>query len=420
MLFHSTDSNPEAGSNIVYTGARQTPDKPMFMDNLRVDKNPDMNLNFPVFAESIRFTSAGAGELAAITDNVTAVSGKALSVTAVSAAAAAAMQAQIAALTAQVATLTSGFCPPPATTGRHLLADLMPIVAPAGCVKAPAAVTNPTHLVTTTLSLTGINLATFSPSSVAAALAAVAGINAADVDIVVTDYPVSTTVSFTGVSLTSLTAAETAAITSAIDAKLPAVAMTPVIGAVTPAGRRLLDLSFPVTVTGVGASTTLAAQTQTAVTSAATLGAAATAANVPSSAVTATPAAVGVVMSVTVRAASAASAANIATALSPANAAAISMQLTASGVSHTGLTITPPVVGAAPSTSASISGQDEKDLLALLVLLVIPVAAGAYFGGKYLERHRSAKAQEQAQAKAGLVEDPVVVVEPPVEQAQAA
>ena len=301
-------------------------------------------------------------------------------------------------LTTQVTTLKSGFCPP-AATGRHLLADLTPIVPPAECVKTPpAAVTNPTDIVTTTLTLSGIDLASFSTSNVAAALAATAGINVADVDVVVTDYPVSTIVSFAGVALTSLTASQISGITAAMDANLPATA-TPVLGAVTPAGRRLLDLSFPVTVTGVGASITLAAETQTKVTSPTTLGAAATSAGVPSSAVTATPATVSVAMTITVRAASAASAAAIATALSPANVAAITTQLAAAGVTNTGVTIVAPVLSkpapvASSASSASISGQEKNDLLALLVLLIIPIATAAYFGGKYLERRRAAMTQE--------------------------
>ena len=332
----------------------------------------------------------------------------------------AALQALITALTAEVATLKTGFCPP-TNAGRHLLADrLTPIVPPVGCVTAgtppttPAAVTNPVSVVTTTLSLSGINPATFNPASVAAALAATAGVNAADVDVVVTDYPVSTTVSFGGVSLTSLTAAATTAITAAIDANLPAAAMVPTLGAVTAAGRRLrrlLDLSFPVSITGVGASTTLAAQTATAVTSPATLAAIATAAGVPSTAVAATPASVSAVMTITVRAASAASAASIATALSPSNTAALTTALASAGVTNTGVAITTPVAAAAPaaaSGSSSSSGQDKKDLLALLVLLIIPVANAAYFGGKYLERRRAEKAQ--AESKAHAV-DAVVVVD---------
>jgi multidrug efflux pump subunit AcrA (membrane-fusion protein) len=143
-----------------------------------------------------------------------------------------------------------------------------------------------------------------------------------------------------------------------------------------------------------GASTTLAAQTQTAVTSPTTLAAAASAAGVPSTAVAATPATVSVV--ITVRAASAASAANIAAALSPANVTAISTALAAAGVTNSGVTITVAMVAEVPSSS--ISGQDDKDLLALLVLLVIPIACAAYFGGKYLERRRAAKAQQESKA----------------------
>jgi len=387
-------------------------------NNEVVDTNLKLGSNKPLFADSIRFGLAGAGIIAAITDDATTVAASNLHTTAVSAAQALAMQAQLAALvtsqgatntalqalvanlTAQVNTLKSGFCPP-AAAGRHLLSTLTPIVPPAGCGTpaggAPAAVSAPTDIVTTTLSLSGVDLTSFSTASVATALAATAGINVADVDVVVTDFPVSTTVSFTGVALTSLTAAQVTGITNAIDANLPAAAMVPALGAVTPAGRRLLDLSFPVTVTSIGASTTAATQTQAAVTSAATLAAAALAAGLQSSAAHATPATVSAVMTITVRAASASSAASIATALSPANTAAITAQLAANGVTNTGVSISQPVLSkpAAPqasTSSASFSGQDKKDLLALLVLLVIPVANAAYFGGKYLERRRAEQA----------------------------
>ena len=353
---------------------------------------------------------------AALTEANTANAAALAAANAANTAALATANATISALATQVNTLKTGFCPP-AAAGRHLLSDLTPIVPPAECVKAaPAAVTNPTNVVTTTLSLSGVDLASFSTASVAAALAATAGINVADVDVVVTDFPVSTTVSFTGVALTSLTAAQVTGITNAIDANLPAAAMVPALGTVTPTGRRLLDLSFPVTVTAVGASTTQAAATQTAVTSAATLAAAALAAGLQSSAASATPATVSAAMTITVRAASAASAASITAALSPSNTAAITTQLAAAGVANTGVAITAPVVAAAaPSTSSAEIGQDKKDLLALLVLLVIPVACAAYLGGKYLERRRAEQAactqvfgKEQTNGKSA---DTVLVVE---------
>jgi hypothetical protein len=382
-------------SDIVHDGVTQGA-KPLTILNDRFSyNNHGEGYGRPVVGELFRFSVIGAGEITAITDDVTTISGNALKTTAVSAkqvvemaaamttattagaAADTAMQALITALTAEVATLKTGFCPP-AAAGRHLLAELTPIVPPAGCPGAPgsgsgsgstppAAVTNPTHVITSTLSLSGIDLTTFSTSNVAAALAATTGVNPADVDVVVTDYPITTTVSFAGVSQTSLSAAEITSITNAIDANLP-TAMVPTLGAVTPAGRRLLDLSFPVTITGVGADPTAAAAAQAAVTSPTTLGAAATAAGVPSTAVTATPATVSVTMTITVSAASAASAANIAAALAPANVNAITAALAAAGVTNTGVTITAAVVGEAPkpAASSSSSSQDKKDLLALV------------------------------------------------------
>lgn len=322
-------------------------------------------------------------------------------------AAATASNTVIAALALQVDTLKTGFCPP-AASGRHLLAELTPIVPPASCNKATP-VTTATDIVTTTLSLSGVNLATFSSASVATALANHASVHATDITVSITDFPITTTVSFAGAGLTSLTAAQVTGITAAIDAKLPATAMVPALGSVTPAGRRLLDLSVPVTVTAVGSDPILAAQAQAAITNAATLGAAATAAGVPSTAVSATPATVSAVMTISVRAASAASAASIASALSPANSAAISSQLAAAGVSHTGITVTTPVLSKplAPASS-STSGQNKEDLFALLVLLIVPIGGIGYVAGKYLERKRAVDAQ--AESKAHAV-DTITVVE---------
>ena len=395
-------------SDLVYDGLQQSLTKPMSIeDDHFTYSNHGSGHGQPIFGESLRFTTIGSGEITAITDDATAVSEDAVKTTAVSAkqvlamntqaaamaasmtaattagaAADAALQALITSLAAEVATLKSGFCPPAA--GRHLLSTLTPIVPPAGCpgaggsVTPPPAVTNPTNIITTTLTISGINPATFSSANVAAALATHAGINPADIDVVVTDFPVTTTVSFNGVALTSLTAAQMAGIETAIDTNLPATAMTPALGAVAAGRRRLLDLSFPVTVTGVGADPVLAAQTAAAIVSAATLGATATAAGISVSAVAATPATVSVTMTITIRAASAASASAIAAALSPANAAAISAALTAAGVSNTGVTISAPVVAEAPKPASSSSSKN-LDLLALLVLLIIPIANAAYF-----------------------------------------
>ena len=394
------------------------------------------------FVEAIKFSGHGAGEISAIADDFTTVAADMRSETAASSAQAAALQALVTAqaaalatqtatlatqtatlatqsaalttqtaaltaLTAQVDTLKTGFCPP-AASGRHLLAELTPIVPPASCNKATL-VTTATDIVTTTLSLSGVNLATFSSASVATALANHASVHATDITVSITDFPITTTVSFAGAGLTSLTAAQVTGITAAIDAKLPATAMVPALGSVTPAGRRLLDLSVPVTVTAVGSDPVLAAQAQAAITNAATLGAAATAAGVPSTAVSATPATVSAVMTISVRAASAASAASIAAALSPANSAAISSQLAAAGVSHTGITVTTPVLSKplAPASS-STSGQNKQDLLALLVLLIVPIGGIGYVAGKYLERKRAVDAQ--AESKAHAV-DTITVVE---------
>ena len=118
------------------------------------------------YASSIAFSGLDAGEISAITDNVTAVAAGNLRTTAVSAAQAVTVQAQIAALTsaladanaaalaaatvansavanitvltARVNTLTSGFCMLAATVSQPP-ASLAPLMSLAGCVTVPPA-----------------------------------------------------------------------------------------------------------------------------------------------------------------------------------------------------------------------------------------------------------------------------------------
>lgn len=118
------------------------------------------------YASSIAFSGLDAGEISAITDNVTAVAAGDLKTTAVSAAQAVAVQAQIAALTsaladanaaalaaatvansavanitaltARVNTLTSGFCVLAATVSQPP-ASLAPLMSLAGCGTVPFA-----------------------------------------------------------------------------------------------------------------------------------------------------------------------------------------------------------------------------------------------------------------------------------------
>ena len=215
--------------------------------------------------------------------------------------------------------------------------------------------------------------------------------------------------SFFGVSMSmsSLSAAQLACLTNAVDTALPADKLVPALGAVA-AGRRLLDLSFPVSVTNVGADAALAAQTQAVLASPFLLGAAAASVGVPASAVSATPATVAVTLTITVQSASDSTA--IAAALSPS---ALATQLASAGVTTTGVTFSagavtpaPPPVAAAPAAAAAgygvVDTTNKRDMLAILVLRAIPVGLIGYAGGKYVEKKRQAQVA-QAKALAGDV-----------------
>ena len=132
------------------------------------------------------------------------------------------------------------------------------------------------------MTLAGVNPATFSPFSVAAGIAAAAGVNASDVEVTVNDLPVTTTLSLVGTSSLSSTA-KSALVTSlkaAIAASIGANAPQTLAVALTSSRRRriLLDMTQPVTVNGLGSSTAAASATVSSLTNTATLSSAAAAA----------------------------------------------------------------------------------------------------------------------------------------------
>jgi hypothetical protein len=138
------------------------------------------------------------------------------------------------------------------------------------------------------LALAGIDPTTFDADSVAAGIAEAAGVDASDVAVTVADLPVSTTLSLVG--STTLSAAQRTAMTAAITASLPSAAQA---GAVVTLGtpvavrRRLLDLTVPVSITGLGAAASTASAAATALSSSASLTAFASAGGATSASATA-------------------------------------------------------------------------------------------------------------------------------------
>ena len=316
----------------------------------------------------------------------------------------AALGATIAALNATLSMILSGWCPPlvnATSAGRHLLTTQTPVVPPTAC--APASPSPPAQAqsvaVTVSMTLSGINLATFSLASVTAALAAAAGVSAAAVSVVVTDYPLSTTIYFTGVAMTTLTPVQVTGITAAISASLP-IGAIPTLGTVASGGRRLLDLGFPVVVTGIGNSSLAVAQAQSALTSPTTLGAVARAAGVPPSAVTATTVTVSAALSVSVQSASTGT-----TTAALTNVSAVSAQLAASGVTITSLSFATTAVYANPSSVTVAASTNRRDLLALLVLIVVVAAPVFSLWQHRKARILAAQAKSSAAAAASAGQD---------------
>ena len=112
------------------------------------------------------------------------------------------------------------------------------------------------------LTLGGVNLSTFSAASVAAGIATSGSVSPAAVKVTVVDLTVSGSLKLTGIN--SLTPAQTIAVQAEIASRTGnrANLLVKMGTSASMAGRRLLDLSLPVTVTGHGSNTTDAANSQ--------------------------------------------------------------------------------------------------------------------------------------------------------------
>jgi hypothetical protein len=128
-------------------------------------------------------------------------------------------------------------------------------------------------------SVAQIDLSTFSASSAAADQAALLGVDPSTVTVTVTDLPVASTLTLAGLS--SLSAAASDAMAASLLASLPATvqatANVSISSSPAAAGRRLLDMSASLLITGVGSSTADAAAVSATVTSPSALGAVAAA-----------------------------------------------------------------------------------------------------------------------------------------------
>jgi hypothetical protein len=237
--------------------------------------------------------------------------------------------------------------PPPPSTAPPLPPP--PVLAPP---PPPAATT-----VTVGLSLSNINPATFDLTAVTAGLAAASGANASDVTVVINDFPVSTSLSLAGI--TALSTATLAAMRTSVGASLSVNASGVALG--TPSAvagrRRLLDLSVPLTVSGLGANASRASAVSSALTSTTALTAVAAAAGATSAAAT-TPV-VTASLTVTVRAGSTAASSSISSALG--NAATLQTALASAGVSATVAVTTPPSARFATSRSNTCGGTRVVD-----------------------------------------------------------
>ena len=202
-----------------------------------------------------------------------------------------------------------------------------------------------------TFSLGAVNINTFSAKSIASALAAATNLPASWFSITVTDTPVSTSFTLSMNSIT-LTATQISAIQAAVSADL---AQAGVAGANvtvgTPAAgrRRLLDVSVPVQISGLGAAGGSAAAAVSSALTSTTLAQSVAAAGNAANA-SATPPVVTAIVSVVAttydRGAGASSSASVASFL--ANASALSNALAAVGMQATVTVAIPPVTTQSP------------------------------------------------------------------------
>jgi hypothetical protein len=234
-----------------------------------------------------------------------------------------------------------------------------PPPTPSPAAKPAAA---PAATVRVSLSLDGIDPATFSAADAAAGIAAATGAAASDVAVIISDLPVSTTLSLSG-GLTALDAGQTAALSAALTAAMPTQALRVQVEPPLASGRRRLRaVDVSVRVTGLGADASLAAATSAALSDAASLAACAAAVGAPSASAS-TPV-VAAVVAVSVRAASSASAAAVSASLGSAATLASGLQAANVGGSVT-VTAAPVTTQAPPPPPPPVAVEVASSAAAL-------------------------------------------------------
>lgn len=207
--------------------------------------------------------------------------------------------------------------------------------------------------VTVGLSLAGINLSTFSLASLVIGLAGTVGADSSALNVTITDLPVSTTLTLAGSGLTSISTSALAALKTSLVTVTGVSESGITLGAVAVAGRRhLLDVSVPVTVSGLGGSIAAASAVVTALTSTSNLNSIAASVPGSTSATPSTPS-VSARVSVVVTTSNPALIASANTAL--ANPATVTAGLSSAGVTATVTVTTPPSVNAPPPPQAAAS-----------------------------------------------------------------
>ena len=303
------------------------------------------------------------GTVVDVTSNASAVPASLAAATLVSVAA---LQAELAGLRAQMAALLAGVCPAAPGAGRRLLApqpvdcigyggatQTQPIVlnqAPAqntdtpmtqgSIATPPAGAAIATATVNASLALSGIDLATFSGTAVASAVATFLSVSAAAVRVTVTDLQVDSAFTFVlPGGAAALTTAQQAALRASVLATLPPGTMVQLLGVGGATGRRLLgSAGVSVSVSNHGANASAAGATRAALTDGTNL--AAHAAAVGAASATAAPPVVTVRLSVVVAAASQQAAAVLTTSLGAGSTGGLAAALAAQGVATTGVVVT--------------------------------------------------------------------------------
>ena len=183
--------------------------------------------------------------------------------------------------------------------------------------------------------------------------------------VTINDLPVTTTLSLEGIS--NLTAASTASLKLSLSQSLGTRLANIVFGAFQYVGRRLLDVSVPVTISGLGNDTAAASSLVGALASLPSSVAAA----INATGVVASTAVVTASLGVQVTADSFASANSVGASLN--NATMLQSMLSGSGMTMTSVTITSP-----PTTTGGLPSSSSAAALRTLAAAAAAVAAAAF------------------------------------------